>query len=180
MLAYLEIIERRRALRIGNYATLADADFEGPWVTPYQISSCSFSGPVLVAYHWFDVSSVDRNCEILRRLGYMPGILFNRVLDRALEIAGMGRSGIYVTQAFHLLPSKRSEKISASDVDISFETVTRHELIGRRVICLGKVPAAACRRHGIECVAVRHPSARGSGLTVEAKAQALARAIASG
>jgi hypothetical protein len=76
--------------------------------------------------------------------------------------------------------AKRSEKISASDVDISFEAVTRHELIGRWVICLGNEPAAACRRHGIEHVAVRHPSARGVGLSVEVKAQALARAIVGG
>jgi hypothetical protein len=174
-LTYQQIVERRRALRIGNYATLADVDFDVEWVTPYQISSRSATGPVLIAYNWFDVPSVDANREILKRLGYMPDILFNKVIDNALQIASMNRSDIYVTQAFHLLPTKRSEKISASDVDISFDAVTRHELAGRRVISLGGSADRACCRHGIKHVAVAHPSARGR--TIRAKAQCLAEAI---
>jgi hypothetical protein len=174
-LTYQQIIERRRALRIGNYATLADVDFDGDWVTPYQISSCSLGGPVLVAYNWFDVPSLNENREILRKLGYMPEILFNKVIDRALQIVGMDRSDIYVTQAFHLLPTKRSEKITSKDVDFSFDAVTRHELVDRRIISLGDAAEGACRRHGIRSTAVVHPSARGR--TIKAKAECLAHAI---
>jgi hypothetical protein len=176
-LTYQQIVERRRALRIGNYATLADVDFDVEWVTPYQISSRSLTGPVLVAYNWFDVPSVNANREILRRIGYMPDILFNKVIDSALQIVGMNRSDIYVTQAFHLLPTKRSGKISARDVDISFDEVTRHELVDRRVISLGGDADRACHRHGIKHAAVAHPSARGSGRSIFAKAECLAKAI---
>ncbi|WP_158791906.1 hypothetical protein [Granulicella sp. L60] len=174
-MTYHQIIDRRRALRIGNYATLADVNFNGPWVTPYQISSRSLTDPVLIAYNWFDVPSVNANREILKRFGYMPDILFNKVIDGALQIASMNRSDIYVTQAFHLLPTKRSGKISASDVDISFDAVTRHELADRRVISLGGDAYRACCRHGIKHIAVAHPSARGR--TIRAKAECLAQAI---
>jgi hypothetical protein len=174
-LTYQEIVERRRALRIGNYATLADVDFDVEWVTPYQISSRSITGPVFIAYNWFDVPSVNANREVLSRLGYMPNILFNRVIDHALQIVGMSRFDVYVTQAFHLLPTKRSGKISASDVDISFDAVTRHELTDRRVISLGSDADRACCRHGIKHVAVAHPSARGR--TIRDKAECLAQAI---
>ena len=49
---YQEIIDRRRALVIEPYKSLADVGFDGPWVTPYQITSKSAEGPVLVALHW--------------------------------------------------------------------------------------------------------------------------------
>lgn len=42
-------VRRRRALKLPGYVTLAEAGFDGEWVTPYQISSCSPTGPVLVA-----------------------------------------------------------------------------------------------------------------------------------
>jgi hypothetical protein len=132
---------------------------------------------VLVAYNWFDVPSIGENREILKRLGYMPGMIFNRVVDRALGIAGMNRSDIYLTQAFHLLPNERSGKIHAQDVDASFDAVTRHELSGRRVICLGDDASGACQRHGVKHAAVIHPSARGLGRTIIAKAECVARAM---
>jgi hypothetical protein len=174
-LTYQQIIERRRALRIGNYATLADVGFDGDWVTPYQISSHALMGPVLVAYNWFDVPALNANRETLTKYGYMSGILFNKVIENALQIVGMNRSDIYVTQAFHLLPMKRSEKISANDVDISFDAVTRYEMVDRYVISLGDDADRACRRHGIKHAAVAHPSARGR--TIRTKAECLAQAI---
>jgi len=47
-LDYQEIIDRRRALIIEPFKSLAEVGFDGPWVTPYQISSKSFEGPLLV------------------------------------------------------------------------------------------------------------------------------------
>jgi hypothetical protein len=40
-----EILERRRALVIEPYKSLAEVGFDGPWVTPYQIASKSAEGP---------------------------------------------------------------------------------------------------------------------------------------
>jgi hypothetical protein len=57
-LDYQEIVERRRALVIGPYKSLAEAGFDGPWVTLYQITSKSAEGLVLVALHWLDESSI--------------------------------------------------------------------------------------------------------------------------
>jgi hypothetical protein len=176
-MTYLDIVERRRELKIDGYKTLADAGFHGQYVSPYQISSNSPDGPVLVAYNWFDFPSATENREVLKRLGYMPGIRFNKVMDLALGIAKMVRSDLYVTQAFHLLPAERSEKINARDVDTSFDAVTRYELIDRRVIAIGNDSADACRRHGVKCVATMHLSARGPGLTHDFKAGELARAL---
>jgi hypothetical protein len=57
-LDYLEIIDRRRALVIEPFKSLAEVGFDGPWVTPYQITSKSSEGPVLVALHWLDESTI--------------------------------------------------------------------------------------------------------------------------
>src|SRR5205807_531932 len=99
---------RRRRLCVPPYRTLADVGFDGPWVTPYQITSCSPDGPVLVALHWLDRPSIEAHRAELRRCGYLPGIRFNRVLDLALGARRLTRAGIYVTQAFHLVPDTRS------------------------------------------------------------------------
>jgi hypothetical protein len=56
-LDYQEIIECRRRLSIAPYKSLADVEFDGPWVTPYQISSKSPDGPVLVALLWAALSA---------------------------------------------------------------------------------------------------------------------------
>jgi hypothetical protein len=175
-MTYLEIVQRRRDLRIGGYATLADVGFDGPWVTPYQKTACAKDGPVLIAYNWLDVPSVHEHRPILEKYGYLPGIPFNIVLDQALSQCGMTRADLYITQAFHLLPNSRSQTIATRDVDYSFDAVTRHELSGRRaVIALGISAARACRRHGIQHCPVIHPSAR--GLPYRERANALARAI---
>jgi hypothetical protein len=108
-LDYQEIINRRRALVIEPYKSLAEVGFDGSWVTPYQIISKSFEGPVLVALHWLDESSILRERVTLRELGYLPNIRFNSVIDDALKLQGLSRSDIYVTQTFHLVPHHRSE-----------------------------------------------------------------------
>ena len=133
---YQEIIERRRALIIEPFKSLAEVGFDGRWVTPYQIISKSAEGPVLVALHWLDESTILRERATLQDLGYLPNIRFNIVIDAALVRRGLSRSDIYVTQTFHLIPRKRSERISKAAIRRSFDEVTRFELQGRKVIAL--------------------------------------------
>ena len=128
---YQEIIDRRRALTIEPYKSLAEVGFEGPWVTPYQITSKSSDGPVLVALHWLDEPAILRERPTLQDLGYLPNIRFNTVIDAALAHQGMSRSDIYVTQTFHLVPRTRSERITQAAIRRSFDEVTRFELQGR-------------------------------------------------
>jgi hypothetical protein len=172
---YQEIIDRRRALVIEPYKSLADVGFDGPWVTPYQITSKSAEGPVLVALHWLDEPSILRDRATLQTLGYLPSIRFNAVIDAALALRNLSRLDIYVTQTFHLIPGTRSERISPAAVRRSFDEVTRFELKGRQVIALGDVAAGECRRHDLADVAVCHPSRR--GYTNEQNAAEIADAI---
>jgi hypothetical protein len=174
-LDYREIVERRRALKIEPFKSLADVGFDGPWVTPYQIISNSPKGPVLVALHWLDEPSILDQWSTLQQFGYLPGIRFNVVIDKALAYAGLGRPDIYVTQTFHLIPQTRSEQIAQQAVRRSFEEVTRFELEGRKVIALGATAARECARHDIKHIAVGHPSRRGS--TNEKNAVELAEGI---
>jgi hypothetical protein len=175
-LDYQEIIDRRRALIIEPFKSLAEVGFDGPWVTPYQIISKSAEGPVLVALHWLDESTILRERATLQDLGYLPNIRFNTVIDAALVRRGLSRSDIYVTQTFHLIPRKRSERISKAAIRRSFDEVTRFELQGRKVIALGDIAAGECARHSIEHIAVCHPSRRGH--TNEKNAIEIAEAIA--
>jgi hypothetical protein len=175
-LGYQEIVDRRRALIIEPFKSLAEVGFDGPWVTPYQISSKSSEGPVLVALHWLDESSILRERPTLQDLGYLPRIRFNTVIDAALARQGLSRSDIYVTQTFHLVPRARSERISQAAIRRSFDEVTRFELQGRKVIALGEIAAGECARHNIEHIAVCHPSRR--GYSNEQNATEIAEAIA--
>ena len=171
----LTAFERRRALKIEPFKSLADVGFDGPWVTPYEIISNSSQGPVLVALHWLDESSILAERTQLQQFGYLPGIRFNVVIDAALERIRLGRSDIYVTQAFHLIPQSRSEQIEAKAIRRSFDEVTRFELQGRRVIALGAAAGRECARHEIKHIAVCHPSRR--GYTNEKNAAEIAEAI---
>src|SRR5258708_29889975 len=101
-LDYQEIVERRRALVIEPYKSLAEVGFDGPWVTPYQITSKSSEGPVLVALHWLDESSILRERPTLQDLRYLPNIRVKSVIDAALARQGLSRSDIYLTQTFRL------------------------------------------------------------------------------
>jgi len=175
-LHYQKIIERRRALVIEPFRSLTDVGFDGPWVTPYQISSKSPDGPALVALHWLEEETIEVQRPVLEKFGYLPDIRFNTVIDMALQRQGLKRSDIYVTQTFHLIPQARSERIPLSAIRRSFDEVTRFELRGRKVIALGNIAAGECARHGIEHVAVCHPSRR--GYTNEKNATEIADAIA--
>ncbi len=176
-LDYQEIIERRRALVIEPFRSLTNVGFDGPWVTPYQISSKSPDGPVLVALHWLEEETIRAQRPVLEKFGYLPDIRFNRIIDMALKRQGLKRSDIYVTQTFHLIPQGRSERISLSAIRRSFDEVTQHELRGRKVIALGDVAARECTRHWIQHTAVCHPSRRGS--SNEQNAAEIAAALAS-
>jgi hypothetical protein len=67
-----DIVEQRRALAIEPYKSLAIVGFDGPWVTPYQITSKSSGGPVLAAFHWLDESSILREWTTLQNLEIFP------------------------------------------------------------------------------------------------------------
>jgi len=179
MMIDAELIALRRAFRLDSYCTLADVGMDGDYVSPLQIASNSPAGPVLLAYNWLDAASARKHHEVLRERGYLPGILFNKVVDRALAACGLTRADVYMTQAFHLLPPVgRSSTIPAKHLDASFNAITRHELKGRKVIAMGADAAGACKRNGVPADrVVDHPSARGPGCTVESKARELASAI---
>ena len=114
-----------------------------------------------MALHWLDEETIADQRSILCNLGYLPSIRFNPVLDIALKQQGLTRSNIYVTQTFHLIPTKRSERISEAAVRQSFDQVTRHELIGRSVVALGDIAARECTRWSIPHRRAYHPSRRG-------------------
>ena len=81
-------------------------------------SNCK-TGPVLVARHWLDADSVRKHRDELKE-GYLPSMPFNKVLELALDLAGLTRADLYLTQAFHLLPHERSESIPQRHIDASF------------------------------------------------------------
>ena len=172
MHSYQDIVRKRRDLKIDGYLSFADVGFDGDWVSPYQISSRSPDGPVLLAYNWCDAETFLQKRRDIEPGGYLPGMKFNVVLQRALKIATMTRADIYVTQVFHLLARSRSEAIPQRALDKSFKEVTRHELEGRRVIALGSAAAQACRNYKIDCRKAQHPSARRGGYKERAAALA--------
>ncbi len=173
--AYRDAVRRRRSFSRDGFATLADAGFDGEYVSPIQISSGNLEGPILVAKDWFDLPSAIQNREVLLRLGYMPGIKYNNVLDLAFELAGIERADVYLTQAFHLLVPTRSYPLKVADVRASFDGITRYELLGRRPIALGTDAGNVLRHFGIEFVPAPHPSARiGSN---REKAEVIAEAV---
>ena len=118
---------------------------------------------------------MDDSPEVLKQMGYLPSMDFNKVVDLALEKAGLKRKDIYVTQAFHLLPQQRSKYIPRPHIYESFDRITRHEVDGRTVIALGEDAKYGCRRTGVKYIKCIHPSHR--GMTYEAKAGDLARAL---
>ncbi|MFZ5964038.1 hypothetical protein ACOXXX_13895 [Thalassococcus sp. BH17M4-6] len=168
-------LKARRAFAPTGYATLIDVGLDLDMVSPYQIACGNPDGPVLITYNYLDEHTARSNAHLLKTLGYLPDMLFNRVLDRALDAAGMQRTDLYVTHAFHALPPKRSSSVPQKLVEESFDTVTRHEINDRPVIALGKSATRACKRFDIAHASVFHPSAR--GLTIAEKAQRIAEAL---
>lgn len=169
------LIAARRSFTRPGYATYAEAGVEGDYITPYHLSCGTPAGPVLISYNWLDTPTARAHRDTLSRLGMLPQMLFNRVLDLALGLAGLARGAVYLTHAFHLLPPSRSATVRASDVEASFDAITRHEIAGRPVVTLGRVAAHACTCFGILYRAAPHPSAR--GLSMHAKADAIAKAL---
>lgn len=173
--AYKANIARRRRLAYPGYLTLADLGLDGEYVSPIQIISNSLTGPVLLAKDWLDGPSISENVETLKKLGYLPGMKFNDVLDRALELASLKRSDVYITQIFHLAAKTRSEAIKLDARRKSFDDVTYNELIGRNVVALGVAAEQECLRRGIKCTGTCHPSSRTG--TNEERAKEIAGAI---
>ncbi len=144
--------------------TLADVGFDGEWVSPIQKKSNSRKGPVLVAKHWFDAESVNLNRKVLECFGYLPGNPFNRALDRVLASVGLERGDVYITQACHFLPKNdKRKRVPSKLMKLSVETVTRHEVEGRRVIALGGEAQMALTRANIGFLPCPHPSSSVAG-----------------
>lgn len=171
---YNQAIDRRRGFRLPGYATLAEAGFEGAWVSPIQITSGNLTGPMLITKDWLDVPSAIRNARVLLELGYLPGIAFNVVLDAALRLVGLLRADIYVTPVFKLLTPSRSHAIPGADARASFADVTQHELLGRKPVAAGTDAIRVMQHFGIPHVATAHPSARGLDFATRAKTLAKA------
>lgn len=171
---FAQAIERRRAFHLPGYTSYARAGFDGPWTCPIQITSGSLSGPVLMTKDWLDFPSAERHRQVLCRLGYLPGIPFNTVLDKALKLAGLARNDIYITPVFKLMPAHRSHPIPSADVRASLDAVTRHEIMDRPVVAAGQDAVRALQAAGIPHIATPHPSARGQDFDSRARVLALA------
>ena len=116
-LDYREIVERRRTLKIETFKSLADLGFDGPWITPYQITSNSLKGPVLVALHWLDESSILDERTALQHLGFCRVFGSMSSLMLLLRRVHLSRSDIYVTQTFHLVPKSLQSSLHLRQQD---------------------------------------------------------------
>ncbi|MEL6915163.1 MAG: hypothetical protein AAFP13_11750 [Pseudomonadota bacterium] len=168
-------ITARRAFRLQGYTTLAEAGFDGDYVSPIQITSGNPDGPMLMSKDWLDAPSAVANHAKLSRTGYLAHIPFNRVIDRALALVGLARADIYIAPIFCLLPPRRSHPLPAADARASFEAVTRLELNGRRPVALGHDSTRVLRHFDVPHIATCHPSAR--GLSFDARAERIAEAL---
>jgi hypothetical protein len=172
---YARAVAARRAFRLPGYPTLADAGFDGDYVSPIQMTSGALDGPLLTSKDWLDAPSAMRNREELSRTGHLASNPFNRVIDLVLARLGLARADIYITPVFHLLTPRRSSQIPAAHARASFDAVGRHELLGRRPVALGTDSARVLAHFGVPHVTAPHPSARiGS---YDARADQIAEAI---
>jgi hypothetical protein len=77
-LDYQEIVERRRALVIEPYKSLAEVGFDGPWVTPYQIAFEVRRGPrkrsERISQAAIRRSLMTMECPLLKDGGHYPSI----------------------------------------------------------------------------------------------------------
>ena len=158
--AYQRAIAARRAFALPGYPTLAQAGFDGDYVSPIQMTSGNLTGPLLISKDWLDAPSAASNRAELRRTGYLAGIPYNKVIDKVLALLNLTRANIYITPIFHLLTAKRSSAIPMSYARASFDAVGRHELMGRRPVALGTDSARVLSHFGIDHIAAPHPSAR--------------------
>ncbi|SIS83753.1 hypothetical protein SAMN05421759_104188 [Roseivivax lentus] len=172
---FQQALAARRAFRPAGFTTLDEIGLDLDLVSPYQLSCGNAEGPVLISYNHIDAPTARAHRDRIARDGYLPEMLFNRVLDRALAGTGMVRADIYLTHAFHALPATRSATIPERLVMESFERITRHEIKGRPVIALGQAAAKCCAAFEVPHRSVPHLSAR--GMSIEAKARLLAEAL---
>lgn len=174
--AYQRAVAARRAFRLPGYPTLAEAGFDGDYVSPIQMTSGNLIGPLLMSKDWLDAPSAQKHRLHLKATGYLPDNPFNQVIDRVVHLLKLARSDIYITPIFHLLTPHRSSTIPVTHARASFAAVGRHELMGRRPVALGTDSARVLAHFGIDHVAAPHPSARiGS---YDKRAQLIARAVA--
>jgi len=173
---YHNAIERRRAFHLPGYVSLTEAGFDGPWVSPIQITSGNLTGPMLISKDWFDAPSAFAHRPLLLQSGYLPDMPFNAVIDRMLALLGLSRADIYITPVFKLLTPTRSHPIRAADARASFDAVTQYELLGRRPIAAGGDAIRVLEHFGIPHIPTIHPSAR--GMDYETRATLLAQAFA--
>ncbi len=174
--AYADAVARRRSFRLDGYTTLAEAGFDGPYVSPIQMSSGALNGPLLMSKDWLDAPTARLRRADLAATGYIADMPFNRVLDRALARIGMTRADIHVAPVFCLLVPERSFALPNRDALASFDAVTRFEILGRIPVALGTDSARVLRQRGVRHIETAHPSAR--GLSFDARAEKLASAIA--
>ncbi|WP_299043772.1 hypothetical protein [uncultured Tateyamaria sp.] len=158
--AYTRAIAARRAFALPGYPTLAQAGFDGDYVSPIQMTSGNLTGPLLMSKDWLDAPSAAAHEHQLKRTGYLPHIPYNKVIDRVLNLLNLTRADIYITPIFHLLTPKRSSAIPAAHARASFDAIGRHELLGRRPVALGTDSARVLRHFRIDHVTAPHPSAR--------------------
>ena len=97
---YIKAIAARRAFRLPGYTTLAEAGFDGGYVSPIQITSGNLTGPMIMSKDWLDAPSARRHHAELSRHGYLPHIPFNRVIDRAFDLIGHTREDIYIAPIY--------------------------------------------------------------------------------
>ncbi|MFC3326431.1 hypothetical protein [Mesorhizobium cantuariense] len=183
---YLRAIKARRALAVADcpatasktMKTLSEAGWDGEYVVPNQLTSRSFSGPLILLNNWFGWEELEglalKDRADVKKLGYLPNIRTNLCLDRALEIVGLTRQDIYVTQACVFLPpSTMGSSIASAVYRVSVDRVLRHELGGRTPVALGDAAQKVCRSSGIDFVGAFHPSYQAG----ERRAQEIAAAI---
>lgn len=174
-MSFASAITARRAFFLPGYTTLAEAGFDGEYVSPIQLTSGNPDGPMLMSKDWLDAPSARKHHAQLSRTGYLPNIPFNKVIDRALALLGLTRADIYIAPIFCLLPPQRSHPIPAAHARASFDAVTRHELNGRRPVAAGTDATRTLRHFGVPHISTCHPSAR--GLSFDARAEQIAEAL---
>lgn len=175
--AYQRAVAARRAFVLPGYPTLAQAGFDGDYVSPIQMTSGNLTGPLLISKDWLDAPSARTHREQLEATGYLPTNPFNQVIDRVLNLLTLSRADIYITPIFHLLTPQRSSSIPPAHARASFNAIGQHELLGRRPVALGADSARVLTHFGIDHVAAPHPSARIG--TYDTRAALIAEAIRS-
>ncbi|MEL7133568.1 MAG: hypothetical protein AAGK77_14290 [Pseudomonadota bacterium] len=172
---YHRAIAARRAFRLPGYPTLAEAGFDGDYVSPIQMTSGNLTGPLLMSKDWLDAPSARQHQDQLKHTGYLPTNPFNQVIDRVLKLLNLNRADIYITPIFHLLTPKRSSTIPVTHARASFDAIGRHELMGRRPVALGTDSARVLTQFDIDHVTAPHPSARVG--SYDMRAQQIAQAV---